>query len=250
MQAPLGVGRVRFRLESGKSVWAGRRGRTGPLDVGAKKLGTRTGPLLRALSAAWRDSRGVTGIETGIILIAFTTVSAVFVFGALNLGVFSANQASETANAGLAEPLGSLELKGFVIAKAATTGDAGDVSEILFSVTNGPVGRPVDLHRNETVIKYTDRNQSRLFSSTGSYVFTVTPVGGADSDQFVEKGEVYEIALKNLASTGDLNLSTTTTTTTTSTTTTFTLEIVRPQGAVLQVQRTTPVFLDAFNDLG
>ena len=205
------------------------------------KLGTRTSPLLKGLSAAWRDSRGVTCIETGIILIAFITVSAVFVFGALNLGVFSANKASETANAGLAEPLGGLELKGFVIAKAATTGDTGDVSEILFSVTNGPVGRPVDLHRNETVIKYTDRNQSRLFSSSGSYIFTVTPVGGADSDQFVEKGEVYEIALKNLASTGDLNLSTTTT---------FTLEIVRPQGAVLQVERTTPVFLDAFNDLG
>ena len=168
-------------------------------------------------------------------------VTAVFVFGALNLGVFAADRAGETAAAGLAEPLGSLQLKGFVIAKASTTGDTGDVSEILFSVTNGPVGKPVDLHRNETVIKYTDRNQSRLFSSSGSYVFTVTPVGGADSDQFVEEGEVYEIALKNLASTGDLDLSTSTS---------FTLEIVRPQGAVLHVQRTTPVFLDAFNDLG
>ena len=38
---------------------------------------------------AGSDSRGITGLETAIVLIAFVLVSSVFAFAALSTGLFS-----------------------------------------------------------------------------------------------------------------------------------------------------------------
>ena len=59
--------------------------------------------------------RGITGLETAIVLIAFVVVSSVFVFAALSTGLFSSDKAKETIQAGLAETRCSMELKGSVV---------------------------------------------------------------------------------------------------------------------------------------
>ena len=56
----------------------------------------RVGPLLP-------DQRGITGLETAIVLIAFVVVSSVFAFAALSTGLFSSDKAKETIQAGLAD---------------------------------------------------------------------------------------------------------------------------------------------------
>ena len=63
-----------------------------------------------------RDQRGVTGLETAIILIAFVVVASVFAFTVLSTGIFSAEKGKETIHAGLREARSSVELKGSVIA--------------------------------------------------------------------------------------------------------------------------------------
>ena len=63
-----------------------------------------------------RDQRGVTGLETAIILIAFVVVASVFAFTVLSTGIFSAEKGKETIHAGLKEARSSVELKGSVIA--------------------------------------------------------------------------------------------------------------------------------------
>ena len=50
------------------------------------------------------------------------------------------------------------------------------------------------------IIKYTDDTQSKLFGSTSG--FTVTGIGGSDSDNLLERNEVYKIELINLDTTG------------------------------------------------
>ena len=50
-----------------------------------------------------RDQRGITGLETAIVLIAFVVVSSVFAFAALSTGLFSSDKAKETIQAGLAD---------------------------------------------------------------------------------------------------------------------------------------------------
>ena len=72
-----------------------------------------------------RDQRGITGLETAIILIAFVVVASVFAYTVLSAGVFSSEKGKEAIHAGLAQARGSMELVGSVKATsiAATTID-------------------------------------------------------------------------------------------------------------------------------
>lgn len=185
--------------------------------------------FLRQVPPAWQDSRGITGLETAIVLTAFA---------ALSTGLFSSDKAKETINACLAEARGTLELRGSIIAKSS--GDA--INEISFHVSNAAGGQAVELTPGETLITYTDVNQSVTLDSTATTGgFTVTPLGNADSDDLVEPGEMYEVKIIGL----DTKLNPTLLKDRS-----FTLEVKPPQGAVIHIERRTPVVLDTFNDLG
>ena len=62
-----------------------------------------------------RDERGITGLETAIILIAFVVVATVFAFVVLTTGIFSAERGKETVFAGLAKARGTMEVRGGVV---------------------------------------------------------------------------------------------------------------------------------------
>ena len=192
-----------------------------------------------------KDQRGITGLETAIVLIAFIVVATEFAFAALTTGLFSADKSKQTIQAGLAETRGSMQLKGSVILTASATGTSGLVSDIAFQVSNAAGGQAIDLTPGKTLIKYTDQTQSKMFSSTDG--FTVTAMGSADSDKLLERNETYELKLIDLETGtgpgGD------TLTTTLGIDTTFRLEVIPPKGAVLFIERTTPIFLDDINSL-
>ena len=64
--------------------------------------------------------RGITGLETAIILIAFVVVASVFAFTVLSTGVFWTDRARETIFAGLEQTKSSLRPTGSVIASVDT----------------------------------------------------------------------------------------------------------------------------------
>ena len=70
--------------------------------------------------------------------------------------------------------------------------------------------------------------------------FTVTGLGGADSDNLVEPGEMYEIKLTALQAKLNPDLPKDKL---------FNVSIKPPVGAVLHIQRRTSVTLDTFSDL-
>ena len=185
--------------------------------------------MAKMRSRQWRSSRGITGLETAILLIALA---------ALSTGLFSSNKSGETVRSGMSESRGALEVRGSVIAKAITTGVSGIVDELTFQVANTAGGEPVNLNPGETIIKFTDGFQTHLADTTSEY--RVTAVGNADNDNLVEEGEMYEITLLSLAanlspelSAGDL----------------FTVEVIPPHGAVVVLERTAPAFLEVYNRL-
>jgi len=199
------------------------------------------------LRALIPDQRGITGLETAIVLIAFVVVSSVFAFAALSTGLFSSDKAKETIQAGLAETRGSMELKGSVVLTSPTSGTAAIISQIAFQVANAAGGNAIDLTPGKTLIKYTDQTQSKMFlTDSNSEGFTSTGLGSADSDMLLERNEVYEIKMFGLDSTAstDDNL-----TNSLWVNTTFSLEIIPPSGAVLFIERTTPVSMDPTNSL-
>ena len=187
--------------------------------------------------------RGITGLETAIVLIAFVVVASVFAFAVLSVGLFSADKSKETVQSGLEESTSTLELRGAVIARAGVTGDIGaTVEEISFILSTAVAGQPVNLSPGDTVISYRDDTHSLLLESEEH--FSVNPFGRADSDQLLEQGEQIKITLLDLVSflttgggaaltTGD----------------SFSLEVLPPQGAVLGIKRTVPGSLELFTEL-
>ena len=78
--------------------------------------------VMRGLNNRWNNQKGITGLETAIVLIAFVVVSSVFAFAALSTGMFSSDKARETVIAGLAQTRATMELKGSVIGTANGVG--------------------------------------------------------------------------------------------------------------------------------
>ena len=81
----------------------------------------------RAVSAA-KAERGITGLETAIILIAFVVVASIFAYTVLTAGVFSSQKASESVNAAIDEVRSSIKISGNTIAYKGAVDIDGNTS--------------------------------------------------------------------------------------------------------------------------
>jgi flagellin FlaB len=201
-----------------------------------------------------RKEKGITGLETAIILIAFVVVAAVFAYTALSAGLFSTQKAQEAVYSGLKEAQSTLELKGAVIATGNITGDAGTVGEITFTVSNVLGGEPVDFtppsggaagiatgNSHKVVINYLDSKQE-----VDNLYWTVAKMGGDDGDYLLETGEKFQITVGSQSGEGNLFDALTDNLTVNRT---FSLIIMTPIGAVLTIERTTPPYIDKIINL-
>ena len=73
-------------------------------------------PLLRRIRGLWRDERGITGLETSIMLIAFVVVASVFAFAVLSMGIFTAGETEKAVTGVFGETTSVLALRGSVVA--------------------------------------------------------------------------------------------------------------------------------------
>ena len=64
------------------------------------------------------NERGITGLETAIVLIAFVVVASVFAFAVLSTGLLSSEKSKETVLGGLQS---TIVLRGSVIGHATTS---------------------------------------------------------------------------------------------------------------------------------
>jgi flagellin FlaB len=181
-----------------------------------------------------KDESGITALETAIILIAFVVVAAVFAFTILSAGTFTTERSKESVYAGLSEVRGSLELRGSVIATGITSADV--ISGVVFTLSNVAGGEAVDFSTTNRVVimEYRDSNQRTELSN-----WTVNWLGYNDSDTLLEERELVEITCP-LSGTLSTNLGMNTT---------FVIEVKPPQGAVVNIQRTTPSVIDPVMDL-
>ena len=230
--------------------------------------------LKRAMKKVLRGERGITGLETAIILIAFVIVASVFAFVTLSTGLFSAERSKETIFAGLAKAQSNLELHGSVVIDAdldndgdadlETTdlngdGDTNDLADgnITFQLALAAGGSPISLERGAT----NSRVVMNFVGSAGrieDLYYMVTPIVG-DGDDLLEPGELFSVRIRltniydpnddNTAedpgdgSTGDgpdFTLSTNEK---------FSIEVVAPAGGSMLIARTMPPAIDPVVDL-
>lgn len=197
-----------------------------------------------------RNERGVTALETAIILIAFVVVAAVFAFTILSTGNFLTERSKEAALSGLGQVQGSMELKGGIVVNAQATGPNGTIADVVFSVSNVAGGQPIDFTSTVTdatyirdtynatgqqvvQIEYRDERQRQEITN-----WAVRKLGYNDGDNLLEERELFEITVPLTALTTTLGPNTT-----------FVVEVKPPVGSPLRVQRLTPANIDSVMDL-
>lgn len=200
--------------------------------------------LMKAMQKLNKGEKGMTGLETAIILIAFVTVAAVFGYAVLSAGLFSAERGKETIYAGLEEAKSNMELSGSVLGKST---DSDNVSTILFTVKNAIAGNPIDLTpcdgtanaTNKCVISLTTKNDY-----LNNVKWTKSAIGYANSNNLLEQGEQFEIII-NLNDLGDSK----TLTDNLSANDTFSIQVKPSIGSTITIQRTLPPAIEAVMDL-
>ena len=173
-----------------------------------------------------REERGITGLETAIVLIAFIVVAAVFAFVVLSTGLFASERSKETVYAGLYKTRGTMELTGGVIAST----DSTKITKLTFDVTLAAGGDSVNLDfsngSNRAVISYIDAN-----NNVSNVSYLAAPITG-NADSLLEQGELLEVTV-NMSQPALSSI-------TLGANQTFTLEVKPPTGSYMVIQRTTP----------
>ena len=184
-----------------------------------------------------RDERGITGLETAIILIAFVVVASVFAYTVLSAGIFSSQKGQEAVYAGLSEARATMEIKGSMFARGNGTAGNMTVDAVSFTLTNAMKGQAIDLTPNAggnesvTIISYTDQNQH-----ASNLVWGVSFIGKDNGDDLLEQDE-QAVVMVDLTdqSPGVYD--------------TFTIEVKPVTGASLILNRTLPARIDPVMDL-
>jgi flagellin FlaB len=219
-----------------------------------------------------RNQKGITGLETAIILIAFVVVASVFAYTVLSAGIFSSQKGKEAVYSGLQEAQSSMVPKGSLLAYSGAVGTDTTAVKFSFTVNNALPGQSVDLtpsyildgttgitpntDKHVTFIKYVDDNQM-----LNDAAWTVKFIGKNNGDNLLESGEqaVITVWMFNYASSAydlgegpagsppdsfisdaakELGVYSK-----------FTIEVQAPSGAALSMQRSLPARLDATMDL-
>ena len=198
--------------------------------------------LKNVAQKAMRNERGITGLETAIILIAFVVVATVFAFVVLTTGIFSAERGKETVFAGLQKARGTMEVRGGIVVQSTCVAGPPEVctvDSIQFTVATTAGGESIpldpDATNNRTVIAY--RSASLV---DDDLEYTADDIIG-DGDDLLEPGEVKLIviaAADNLLTIEDLAANDR-----------WTLEVQTPVGAVLDITRSMPAQLAAVMQL-
>jgi len=196
--------------------------------------------LKRLAKTMRRDERGITGLETAIILIAFVVVASVFAYTVLSAGIFSSQKGQEAVYTGLQTARSTLALKGDVVAQSNGTA----VDSLVICVANALNGEPIDLKApgngtgnltgraagnssNVVVVSYAD-SATRV----DDLYWDASQLGKGNGDTMLDPGETFEMTIDLTAAGIDVG-----------TYKTFDIDIKPPIGSVLTIERTTPAAL-------
>jgi archaellin len=163
----------------------------------------------------------MTGLETAIIIIAFSTVASVLAYSVLSAGIFSAERGKATVYEGLRSAQATVEVQGSVLGLST---DNSTLNQIQFEIGLTIPDQEVDT--NAIIVNFFDtlvhsENVTSTFTKNGSS----TERG---STAMMENDEIFT-ALVTIPATASLGVYDT-----------FTVQMIPPTGAAITVQRTLP----------
>jgi flagellin FlaB len=184
------------------------------------------------------DQRGITGLETAIVLIAFVVVAAVFAFAVLSTGLLSSEKSKETVLGGLEETSSTMTVRGDIVGTSDST--KLWINTIKFTLTSAAqASDAVDISSTGAVVTYLDSEQAlnctKGGGGSGSRCGWSTNwiIGTSD---LLDPGEQVELTVDIEQMTPVLRKSTE-----------FTIQVKPNKGAVVIVNKTTPAELKTVN---
>lgn len=197
----------------------------------------RESRLAGSTAGCHSGQRGVSGLETAIVMIAFVVVASVFAFSVLSIGLLSAEEVEETIVGSMAETSSTLMLRGGVVAEGNSDNSAIDT--VIFTLTQASAsGGSVDLSSDGTVVTYLDDGQVLNCTSSGSPSCAWSANWLLGSGILVDAGEQVEIrvSLTGLSPLLGKNKS-------------FSIQVKPNIGAVIVVHRTVPAEIRGITNL-
>jgi len=176
-----------------------------------------------------RGQRGISGLETAIILIAFVTVASVLAYSVLSAGIFSAERGKETVYKGLQQAQSTLEVKGSVLGLST---DNSSLSSVQMTMVLTIPNQKVD--KSALVFNYFDQSTHTEGLTPTSFVLSSgsTERGTAG---FIEQDEQFTLLLPISANASAYEV--------------INVQIIPPTGASLTIKRTLPGTLTPVIDL-
>ena len=201
--------------------------------------------MMNRINGLWKDQKGITGLETAIILIAFIVVAAVFAFTVMTTGLFSTEKAKTTAQAGIAEASSTFAPKGGLIAECAQNAQNActHVDALTFQITTASGSTGTSIAPDKIALIYSDDNQrdatnadinNRLPADGILSTVTITKIvaSAANAPELLQQGDVAEIRVELNTTAGAATLL--------GNNALFRLEIIPQQGGSLILSRKTP----------
>jgi flagellin FlaB len=177
--------------------------------------------FVKVLNTLHKGQKGISGLETAIILIAFVTVASVLAYSVLSAGIFSAEEGQKAVYAGLEGAQSTMEVKGSVLGLSAggakletvqivlgmaIAGNAVDMDAVSINFWDDTISATDVTWEYELSGQSTERGSENLLEGDELMVVTVTIPAAATVG-------IYD---------------------------TFTLQILPPNGSALTIERTMP----------
>jgi len=196
--------------------------------------------MLRWRRRFGKRRRGLTGIETAIILIAFVIVAAAFAFAILNVGFQTTQKSQSVISEGMVEASSSLELVGAVIGHGNSTSQL--LTAVEFTIQLSPGMTPVDLSASKLVISwFGDGYHMNIYDANSSNsTVRIYALTSGDNDFILKPGEKYKIYIDVTQISGE-NLGPYES---------FKIEFKPEKGAVLTIERMLPPKIEDVMFLG
>ena len=191
--------------------------------------------IQRSVRSFWKDERGITGLETAIILIAFVVVAAVFAFAILNAGLGATSNAEDAISTAQTETQSTLAPRGDSILVARGAGPAFvDVETVSFKLAHSPGAKAISLADAITLVQYSDGTTAaetiQLGGGAGVCIASAESNWLTGTGDVVDKGEIVEITVTLAATCLLVNEE-------------WKIEVFPRDGAIVSVQGRTPVEL-------
>jgi archaeal flagellin FlaB len=145
------------------------------------------------MKTQFKNRKGMTGLETAIILVAFVITAAAFSFVVLNMGFLSAQKTQTVISSGMQEAASSLLFDGDMAAVCDTNGKT--VQSVTYYIRLSQGKEPIDTANDKMIITYScQRAAGVIYSANVTDVVTIVQVIG-NGDTLIQSGERWKVTV-------------------------------------------------------